>query len=68
MEQSEILNEVGKFASLIITRSGTTEEDAVKVAAAFLVAAETIFERIGGQAMAAAQFYAAADRCASPRR
>lgn len=66
MKISDALSEVGKFAAAMVTRPGTTEEDAIKIGAALLVAAEEIFTAVGGKKMAAAQFYIAADRCGAP--
>lgn len=66
MENSDALSEVGKFAAAMVTRPGVTEEDAVRIGAALLVAAEEIFTAVGGKKMASAQFYIAADRCGAP--
>ncbi len=68
MEIPETLNEVGAFASSLVTRPGMTPEDVIKVGAALLVAAQMIFESIGGAELAASQFYAFADRCAAPHK
>jgi hypothetical protein len=64
MEANEILNKVGQFAAPLVATPGVTQDDAVKIGAAFLSVAEEIFKAVGGSKMAAAQFYAAADRLA----
>ena len=66
MENADALSEIGTYAAEMVTRPGITAKDAVKIGAAFLVAAEEIFTAVGGKKMASAQFYVAADRCGVP--
>jgi hypothetical protein len=67
MEATEALSVVGKFAAPLVTKPGLTPEDMIKIGSAFAVVAEHIFKAVGGDEMAAHQFYAMADRCAAER-
>lgn len=65
LDQRELLNVVGRFAAPLVTDTHATTEDVVRIGAAFLLVAEEIFKGVGGNQLAAHQFYVAADRCAS---
>lgn len=62
METRDILNAVGQFAAPLV--STADEDDAVKIASAFLIVAEEILKAVGGHKLTAMMLYAAADKYA----
>lgn len=61
---TKAVNECEAFRALLIRECCTSEQDAIAVAIAMMQQTEKIFVAIGGNKMAAAQFYGAADRAA----
>jgi hypothetical protein len=64
MDDAEILSKVGKFAAPLVTDPNVTPEDVIRIGAAFVAVAEEIYRAVGGNNLAAQQFYVVADRCA----
>jgi hypothetical protein len=58
----EALSEIGSLSGKLVTRPGSTEEDAIVVGSALMQAAEMIFLQLGGPRLAATQFRDVADR------
>jgi hypothetical protein len=58
----EALAEISMLSGRLIQRPGSSEEDAIVVAAALMRSAEMIFRHFGGPKYAAAQFQNVADR------
>ena len=61
-----LMPEVAEHRARLVKRHCKTEEDLIAMATIYAMQAHKIWQEMGGEKLAAAQFYAWADRCAAP--